>query len=145
VLLRLVRALPNHQHDPSRPFRNWLKALVENAIRDFYRAQNRHPADRGVGGSDVQQALANLVDPNGLEDLADAVEGLNDPRLAAAMDRVRQRVADTTWRAFWAATADGRPAAEVAAELGISVGSVFKAKYRVASLLAQEYPLAGGG
>ena len=138
---RFKRSGPSagHRHDPGRPFRNWLKAVIENAIRDFYRAQNRHPGDRAVGGSDVQQALANLVDPNGLEDLADAVEAVDDPQLAAAMDRVRGRLADTTWRAFWATTADGRPAAEVAAELGISVGSVFKAKYRVAGMLLLLY------
>jgi RNA polymerase sigma-70 factor (ECF subfamily) len=43
-----------------------------------------------------------------------------------------------TWKACWEHVVAGRPAAEVAAELGISVGSVYVAKSRVLSRLRQE-------
>src|SRR5262249_10052889 len=50
VLIRLFRSLPQHEQDPSRTFRSWLKAVVNNAIRDVFREAQRHPGDRGVGG-----------------------------------------------------------------------------------------------
>src|SRR5262245_17356709 len=46
VLISLFRSLPQHEHDPSRSFRSWLKAVVNNAIRDVYRNALRHPGDR---------------------------------------------------------------------------------------------------
>jgi RNA polymerase sigma-70 factor (ECF subfamily) len=139
VFLRLLQVLPNHQHDQDRPFRNWLKAVVNNAIIDLRRGEGRRPGDRGVGGSNFQDQLAKLVQPESLDDLAEAIEGNSDPELAAAIERVKSRVAEGTWQAFWRVAVDGRSAAEVAAELGMSVGSVFKAKYRVSRLFAKEY------
>jgi RNA polymerase sigma-70 factor (ECF subfamily) len=44
----------------------------------------------------------------------------------------------TTWKAFWQAVPLGRPAAEVAAELGISENAVYLAKGRVLRRLRQE-------
>jgi RNA polymerase sigma-70 factor (ECF subfamily) len=138
VWARLLRALPEHDHDPSRPFRNWLKTVVANAVRDLFRARQRHPGDRGLGGSDVGP-LAALEAEEGLEELASAIEGQQDPDLAAAVARVQARVGETTWQAFWLLAVDGLPAAEVAGRLGVSVGSVYQAKYRTSTLLVQEY------
>jgi RNA polymerase sigma-70 factor (ECF subfamily) len=47
----------------------------------------------------------------------------------------------TTWKACWETVAHGRPAAKVAAELRISIDSVYTAKSRVLRRLRQE--LAG--
>jgi RNA polymerase sigma-70 factor (ECF subfamily) len=44
----------------------------------------------------------------------------------------------TTWRACWEYAVLGRPAAEVASELGVSAGAVYVAKSRVLSRLRQE-------
>jgi RNA polymerase sigma-70 factor (ECF subfamily) len=144
VLTRLFGRLPEHRHDPSRPFRSWLKAVVQNAIRDLRRAGQRHPADRGVGGSSFLDRLANLEGPESLGEVAEALAGVTDPDLEAAVQRVRARVAEATWQAFWRQAVDGLPAAEVAAQLGMSIGSVFQAKYRVVSLLGEEYQGRGG-
>ena len=43
-----------------------------------------------------------------------------------------------TWKACWEHVVMGRPAAEVAAELGLALGSVYVAKSRVMSRLRQE-------
>jgi RNA polymerase sigma-70 factor (ECF subfamily) len=139
VWSRLLRALPEHEHDPARPFRSWLKTVVANAIRDLYRAQQRHPGDRGLGGDGPQDLLATLESPDSLDDLASAIEGQQDPELNAAVERVQAKVGTATWQAFWALAVDGVPAAEVAARLGMSVGSVYQAKYRTSNLLVREY------
>ena len=44
----------------------------------------------------------------------------------------------TTWKACWASVAEGRSAAEVAAELGISENAVYLARCRVLRRLRQE-------
>jgi RNA polymerase sigma-70 factor (ECF subfamily) len=46
-----------------------------------------------------------------------------------------------TWMAFWEQVVAGRPAKEVAAELGLSPGAAYAAKFRVLDRLRQE--LAG--
>ena len=38
---------------------------------------------------------------------------------------------DTTWKACWETVVAERPAAEVAAELGLTVGAVYAARFRV--------------
>ncbi len=43
-----------------------------------------------------------------------------------------------TWQAFWECVVNGRPAAEVGAELGLSAGAVRVAKCRVLARLRQE-------
>jgi DNA-directed RNA polymerase specialized sigma24 family protein len=47
----------------------------------------------------------------------------------------------TTWRVCWESVAADRPAAEVAAEFGVSVDVVYSANYRVIRRLRSE--LAG--
>jgi RNA polymerase sigma-70 factor (ECF subfamily) len=44
----------------------------------------------------------------------------------------------TTWQACWETVVMDRPAAEVAAELGISVNAVYLAKSRILSRLRQD-------
>ncbi len=61
--------------------------------------------------------------------------------VSRALQLMQAEFAPRTWKACWEHVAAGRPAAEVAAELGISVGSVYVAKSRVMARLRQE--LAG--
>ena len=56
-------------------------------------------------------------------------------RLAAA--EVRDTFAPATWQAFWRTAVEGRSAAAVAAELGLSVGAVYVARSRVLARLAE--------
>src|SRR5262249_32607592 len=62
VLGVLVRELPDFQHQ-RRPgaFRRWLRGVTVNRLRVFWRSQRGRPA--AAGGSDFEQALAQLEDP----------------------------------------------------------------------------------
>src|SRR5262245_2912712 len=138
VLTNLSQSLPRYQHDPSKGrFRSWLQAVVNNAIRDLERAARRRPGDQGVGGSNFNERLLQV---EALDDLARAIEGQgtergNEPDLEAAVKRAKARVEEVTWKAFWRHVVDEQPAREVAQEIGLSVASVYQAKYRVARLL----------
>lgn len=137
VLKRLWQVLPNHDHDPSRSFRGWLKAVVGNAVSDLRRAVSRRPGDRGVGGSAFLDRLTDLESPESVSDLAEATSQVGRD-LDAAVARVQARVGETTWQAFWRKAVEGKPAAEVAEQLGLSAGAVYQAAYRVRDLLADE-------
>ncbi len=52
--------------------------------------------------------------------------------------RVRERVQEKTWQAFWRLAIVGERGAAVAAVLGLSVGSVYMAKKRVGEMLRDE-------
>lgn len=135
VLLKLFQRLPAHAHDPLRgPFRGWLKAVVGNALADFWRSR---PACGAVGGSTFQARAAGVVSPEA-EELSTAIE---DRGRAAAelVGRVRARLKETTWEAFYRTAVECRPAAEVAAALSLSVATVYKATYRVKQMLQEEY------
>jgi RNA polymerase sigma-70 factor (ECF subfamily) len=43
-----------------------------------------------------------------------------------------------TWKAFWEQVVVGRPAREVASELGLSPGAAYAAKFRVLGRLREE-------
>jgi RNA polymerase sigma factor (sigma-70 family) len=137
ILVRLYERLPEHRHNPSHRFRSWLKAVVRNAICDWYR---QLPPDHPVGGSTFQDRLANLEapEPDELNELAEAIE-LADPKLAAAVEYVKARVKPHTWQAFWRVQVDGLSYEEAAAELGLTLGQVYQANYRVKEMLATHY------
>ena len=139
VLLKLFRHLPRYRHDPARgQFRGWLKAVVNNALSNFWRGQRRRP-ERGVGGTAFLERLGGLASPEAASELSVAIEDRARTTAAEVLERVRARLKETTWQAFYQTVVDDRPAAEVAAELRLSVASVYKASYRVKQMLLEEY------
>ena len=59
-------------------------------------------------------------------------------RVSRALELMQTEFSPRTWKACWEHVAMDRPAAEVAAELDIRVGSVYMAKSRVLARLRQE-------
>ena len=84
------------------------------------------------GGCNVMSYL--IADPAHITavDLSLAHVALNRLKLAA----VRRL---PTWQAFYQQMVEKRPAAEVAAELNLSVTTVYKASHRVKQMLLEEY------
>jgi RNA polymerase sigma-70 factor (ECF subfamily) len=129
VFVTLVRKLPEFQYDERRSFRSWLRTLLMNQWRDrCRRARAAAAADRA--------SVVDPADPN----LAEDVEAAEYRRQLArqALSLMRRDFQEATWRACWETKACGRPAPEVAAELGMSVASVHSATYRVLRRLRQE-------
>ena len=54
------------------------------------------------------------------------------------LELIRDQFAERTWGAFWRVVVDGRAAADVADEMGLSVNSVYLAKSRVLRRLREE-------
>jgi RNA polymerase sigma-70 factor (ECF subfamily) len=121
---------------PADSFRGWLWTITRNKIRDHWRgAAGRAIA---VGGTDQRLALEALpeVPPESSTDsgFATADAYLSQKLLPVIQAEFEPR----TWQAFWQVTIENRRAADVAAELQMSVGAVYMAKSRVLKRLRQE-------
>jgi RNA polymerase sigma factor (sigma-70 family) len=139
ILLKLLEALPRHEHKPDRGrFRSWLKTVVRHVLADRQRRQRRRPEPGGVGGSTALERLGDLPGPEAVEKLSVAVEHRTAAWEAEVLDRVRARVGPASWAAFCQRMIERRPAAEIAAELGLTVGAVYKAADRIKHMVIQE-------
>jgi RNA polymerase sigma-70 factor (ECF subfamily) len=135
VLLRVIQGLCSFTGAGDRSFLAWLRAVTLNRWRDLRRRAAVRP--RTAGGA----ALAAVA---GADDLAAGITPEDRDCLIRRALRIMQTDFEpTTWRACWERVAAGRPAAEVAAEFGVSVAVVYSATYRVIRRLRSE--LAGGG
>jgi RNA polymerase sigma-70 factor (ECF subfamily) len=132
VLTRTVESIDEFRGDN---FVAWLWAITRSRAANHWKRQ----AERADGGSDAQRRLAELADPrSGMpESEAPGPEQLSGV-LRRALDRVRARAAEDSWRAFWQVTVEGRKPADVAADLGLTVNAVYIATSRILSRLRQE-------
>jgi RNA polymerase sigma-70 factor (ECF subfamily) len=129
VLSKLVELLPSFDHDPARRFRAWLRTVAQRVSID---AANVRRAD-ATGSERVRELLGNLEARDDLE--RRLAEAFDLELLALALERVRGRVAETTWEAFRLTALEGLSGAEAARRLNIPVANVFVAKHRVRKLL----------
>jgi RNA polymerase sigma-70 factor (ECF subfamily) len=116
-------------------FRGWLRRITQNKLHDHFRRLGREAP--GVGGSSAQERLAQVPDPPALADEASADDG-EARLLARALNLIRGEFEERTWAAFWRTAVEGRPARDVAADLGMSPGAVRVAKSRVLHRLRAE-------
>jgi RNA polymerase sigma-70 factor (ECF subfamily) len=129
VFQAVIRAIGRFEYDPQRvKFRSWLYGVVRN---QFYRLLNgRHRAPAGEGGSDAQQRLEERPEPDNGE-VALWEQEYRRGRFLWAAERVRGAVEESSWQAFWQTAVEDRPAAAVAAALGMNAGAVYTARSRV--------------
>jgi RNA polymerase sigma-70 factor (ECF subfamily) len=116
-------------------FRGWLRTITRNKVRDHLRRLGREPG--GVGGTDAQYRMAQLPAAAPAEDSA-ADERAERDLFHRGLELIRAEFEEKTWQAFWRTAVDGQPAADVAAELGLSPGAVRVAKCRVLQRLREE-------
>jgi RNA polymerase sigma factor (sigma-70 family) len=130
VLLLLARRLRTFEYEPGKLFRGYLKTVTKNLMADLKERDRRR----------------RLVDGDGLIENAEASDDL-EARLAREYDlelleqakaNIRGRVEPRTWSAYVETAEKGRKGAEVARELGMTVGAVHTAKWYVLKLLQHE-------
>jgi len=136
VLRTLSTAAGRLEYDSARgTFRGWLFTVTRNKIFNFLEGRSRRV--QGTGDSRTQRRLEEQADANG--DLSADWEADYQRTLAAqAMEHVKSEFQKATWNAFLQTAVDGLPPAQVAANVGLSVGAVYVAKSRVIARLRQE-------
>jgi RNA polymerase sigma-70 factor (ECF subfamily) len=134
VLVKLSEKMRTFTYDPARSFRAYLKTLARYAWCDFVAQRNQPGA--ASGGSGVLRAL-EAVEAG--DDLVHRVnEHFDQELLEEAQVRVQQRVQPHTWEAFRLTALEGLSGADAAAQLGLKVAVVFKAKSKVQKMLQEE-------
>ena len=138
VLLVVFREVAGFDRRTLGAFRAWLRTILANRVRDYFRQRQHRPI--ATGDSDFLRRLDELESPDSA--LSRLWDRDHDEHVAASlMRRVQGDFAPATWQAFRRHALEGEPAARVAAELGLSLNSVLLAKSRVLKRLRQE--LAG--
>jgi RNA polymerase sigma-70 factor (ECF subfamily) len=132
VLTLLLEKLPHFAYDERQRFRGWLWTLVRNR----WASDRRRAAAAGRAAAELAREPSRF-EPNNPVDEAEACKFL----VGRAARLLQREFSEKTWKAFWECLVQDRPAAEVAAELDLSVGAVHTAKWRVLRRLRQE--LAG--
>ncbi len=130
VFVLLIQKLPQFEYDPKRSFRAWLRTVALNRLRDTKRTGRLDPKPKDPRLLEGQ----SQADP--LESFWE--EEYQQMLLSRALTIMQAEFQSATWRACWETIVGGRPAAEVAQELGLSENAVYIAKCRVLKRLRQE-------
>jgi RNA polymerase sigma-70 factor (ECF subfamily) len=128
VFVTLLDVLPTFNYDREQSFRGWLRTITLNKWRNRCKKRD-HQA--------VPTSALNHVP--GADNLEAAWEAEYQQHLVARALRImRADFEEKTWKACWEMVVAGRPAADVATELDLTVGAVYAAKFRVLDRLRQE-------
>lgn len=136
VLIAVSSDVTTFDHN-GRPgaFRTWLRSILVNRLRNFWRARDRRPQARG--DSDIERRLMQLEDP--ASEMSQLWNRQHDRHVVRQLLALSEpQFAPSTWKAFFRVAIDGERPDVVATELGISLNAVFIAKSRVLSKLRQE-------
>jgi RNA polymerase sigma-70 factor (ECF subfamily) len=130
VLTLLVQKLPEFTYDQTKSFRGWLRTVTLNKWRENQRRRTV-PVEPGR-----QDELANLPSPASAAVFEEAE--YQKYLVHRALELMQAEFQPPTWKACWACVVEGRPAAAVAGELGMTLNAVYLAKSRVLRRLHQE-------
>jgi RNA polymerase sigma-70 factor (ECF subfamily) len=136
VLLAVSKDIGKFEHrGQPGAFRGWLKAILINRLRKFWRARDRRPQPRG--DSDIDARLAQLDDP--ASDMSQIWDREHDQYvLRQLLALAEPQFEPNTWKAFRRVALEGAKPDVVAEEMGISLNAVCLAKSRVVRKLRQE-------
>jgi len=138
VFRAVHRGLAGFRHErPGDTFRGWLWTITRNKIRDHYRSRGDQPD--AVGGTDAQRRMLEIPEDEPVSEEPSGSGGKSSGLFGGALELIRAEFEDRTWQAFWRATVGEERTADVAADLGMSVNAVRKAKSRVLRRLRDEF------
>ncbi len=140
TVLSVTRAMGEFRVGPAHgSFKGWLLQITRRRIVDQFRKRQHHveyasPAD----DSSATAPIERIPDPASL--VGDEVweKGWRDNVAAIALGRVKQATSPKQWLLFQQFMLQELPARDVAARFGVSVASVYMAKYRLTARIKRE-------
>jgi RNA polymerase sigma-70 factor (ECF subfamily) len=127
-------AVARLEYDPARgAFRNWLFTIVRRKLSNRQRAQRSRPDANHA--ATTSRLLEQCPAPVPAEE--DWEAEWQRRLFAWACEQIRPSVTDTTWHAFWRTAVEDQPGKQVAADIGLSVAAVYRARSRVLARLRQ--------
>lgn len=128
VLIVVVRRVNEFQHLHAGAFRGWLRAILANHLRHYFRKHAQCPC---------KLSLEDVCQDN--SQLSRQLDQEHDEFIARrAMQIVQKDFSPATWEAFRAQVLFGHSAADTAENLGITINAAAKAKCRVLKRIRQE-------
>jgi RNA polymerase sigma factor (sigma-70 family) len=134
VLSSVANSVGRLEYDPRRgSFRNWLFTIVRRRLSSFWSAGEKRSCRSG--DPTTQELLELCPAANGAE--AQWQAEWEDRLFRWACEQVRKDVTETTWQAFWRTALMAESGKQVAADLGLSVAAVYRARSRVLARLKE--------
>ena len=135
VLVVLCRELASFERRRHGSFRAWLRQVTVNRVRAYFKVRGKQPL-AGLG-DEGERLLSQLEDPH--SDLARQWDRDHDRHVFQKLLAVVEGDFEpSTWQAFTRFAVEGRPAAQVAGELGVTESAVVQAKFRILKRLREE-------
>ncbi len=126
ILLVIAKSIDGWKDDGNAAsFRRWLSTVSRNVVIRFMSRERKQAG--GIGGSDLVAQLQNVEDKPDEQH----VQKYQHELIVWAAEQVRHEFLESSWRAFWATVIDARSVDEVAAELGVSPGSIYMSRSRI--------------
>lgn len=133
VMTSVSKAIRSFDYDPKvGSFRSWMGTVAANRIRTFLNQKKNQP---------MSDKHAFLPDEHCTDPDSDWIAIFSDRILRVGCRKVKEHVAETTWKCFEATWLENRLPNDVAKELKIPVHTVFVNKSRVLKKLEQEIRL----
>ena len=135
VMIVVMRKLPSFSHNGrTGAFRKWLRLVVFNCTRDFWKAKRIRP--KTMDDTAFLRQLDQLK-----SDSSELTQKWNIEHdqlvIQQLLAQVEQTVQASTWKAFRLCTIEQQEPEQVARAVGISLASVYAAKSRVLARLRQ--------
>ena len=128
VLTVVYRRLREFDRQRTGSFRNWLRTITINCLRDHWRGQKQTP--KATGESNFVQLLSELSDAT--SPLTQAWNEEHDRHVTQLLlSRIKHEFRETTWEAFERFALKNEDPDEIAAQLEITPNAVYIAKSRV--------------
>lgn len=126
VFTKLLEALPQYNRATEGSFRSWLFVIARNCGHDFRRRKATRilPTPDGLSGVMQDSPLAELEEAEYLQEL-----------FRNGIEVIRPEFSEPAMAAFEGTKVQGRPAAAVGDELGMTANAVYVAVNRVMSRL----------
>jgi RNA polymerase sigma factor (sigma-70 family) len=135
VFRAVARSIRRFDYDPQRgTFRGWLITVARSKLRDFF--SKREAIIEGSGGTGVLKMLEQQ--PSREDDDAFVEREHRRCLFDWAVHQIRVDFQESTWRAFWMTSVEGKNTKEVAELLGMTVGAVYIARSRVLAKLKEK-------
>lgn len=126
VLAAVARSVEAWRDDgDAASFRRWLNRVARNVVIKFMSRERRQPVPQG--GTEMLGLLDNVPDAESRQQF----QQYEYEMVVWAAEQVKGEFRETSWQAFWATLVEGRDVAEVAAELGVSPGSIYMSRSRI--------------
>lgn len=139
TIISVAKDIHKFKRDPALgSFKGWLRNLTRWRIADQLRWRHQpRPDHLAINDADSSLGFAQIPDPGGaMDELWDKEWRAN--LFDAAVERVRPRVKEEHFQIFDLHVIRQWPAQRVAAVLGVTIGQVYLAKFRIVALIKKE-------